>query len=242
MAHEFDTGLARAQRTLLRDGVVSLLSGLLIANGGYLKAVIPFGGVVRGYTDEIGLDQIKAALNGRAPAVAVALGDGAGNAAGMGGFNYTKDIDLIVYHYANNVRALLDGRTKIDARGLAADTNDPGLDVMLEHVEELLIGQRVGAASVTNPVGEITRSTPTIKQIRLVTEEELATENALTIWRQRFAVTVARTINPRRGVTQLLEEIRTVVRPSEVSSSVAPEDDARPGDRVLELENDPYTP
>lgn len=231
MAHEFDTGLARAQRTLIRDGVVTLLSGLLRSNGGYLAAVIPFGGVVRGYTDLGGIDTLKAALNGRAPSIAVGLGDRAVDAGGMGGFNFKGTIELVLYHYANHIRSLTEGRTKIDARGLASDVADPGLDVMLEHAEELLIGQRVGGPTTQNAAGEVRRSTSSIKQIVPTREEELETDNTSTIWAQRYAVRVERTINPHRTVSQMLEELRTVIRPSDESAAgLAPPD-------VLEIRN-----
>lgn len=215
MSHSFDTGLLSAQRTLIRDGVVSLLSGLLIANGGYLRAVIPWGGVIRGYTDVEGVDLLWAALNGRSPAIAVGLGDRSLQAAGAGGFNFRGDLELVLYHHNNHPLSITDGRTKISTRALASDLRDPGLEIAMEHAEELVIGQRVGAAPVTNVVGETTRATPTIKRIRPTREEELRTDNTLTLWACRFAVEVERTINPHRGVTQLLTELRTKIRTSD---------------------------
>lgn len=203
MAHAFDTGLALPQRTLIRRGAVQLLSGLLRANGGYLAAVIRWGGVVRGYTDERGIELLTEALNGRAPAIAIALGDYDTSPAGMGGFNFKGPMELTAYHYASSLRDETDGRTEIDAVGLASNLADPGLDVMLEHARELLVGQRCGASA-------------TIKQIVPTREEELVTENGFTLWAQRYSVTVSSTINPNRGVTQILDEIRANVRTSDV--------------------------
>ena len=37
---------------------------------------------------------------------------------------------------------------------------------------------------------------PTIKQLRLTREEEVRTEDGFSLWVQRYAVTVTRTINP----------------------------------------------
>lgn len=204
MAHSFDTGRPRAQRTLIRDRAVTLLSGLLRANGGYLQAVAPFGGVVRSYQDppEI-IDELWNTLNGRAPAIAIALGDWAGGAAGMGGFNLKGDLELLVYFFTNHARDLELGRHSIDAVALASDTADPGLDVMMEHASELLIGQ----------YGDVS---PTIKQLRLNREEEIRTELGFALWVQRYAITVTRTINPHRGVTQLLEEFRSMVRTTDL--------------------------
>ncbi len=219
MAHAFDTGLARAQRTLIRDGVVTLLSPLLRANGGYLAGVIPFGGVVRGYTDEVGIDLLKAALNGRAPSIAIGLGDRSSESAGVGGFNFKATLELVLYHYANHGRSLTEGRTKIDAAAIASDVADPGLDVMLEHAEELVLGQLVGGALAQNVVGEKTHRALTIHRIVPTREEELATEAGVTLWAQRYNIMVTRTINPARGVSQMIEEIRTIVRPSDAAAA-----------------------
>lgn len=211
MPHAFDTGLARPQRTLIRDGAVTLLSGLLRANGGYLQAVVPWGGVVRSYQDDVGIEQLYEALQGRAPAVAIALGDRASSPAGMGGFNFTGDVELLAYHFSNHPRDLELGRLAPDVVALADVTADPGLDVQLEHVEELLVGQRCGASA-------------TIKSIVPVREEELRTENGLTLWLQRYSVTVARKINANRGVTQLLEELHSKIRTTdpEMADPAAP--------------------
>ena len=237
MAHQFDTGLAKPLRTLIRDGVVELLSGLL-APTGYLRAVIPWGGIVRGYTDELGIDLLWAALNGRAPAIAVGLGDRVAKPAGMGGHNHTADLELVVYLICNNQRSTTEGRHKADVRALASDLLDPGLDVMMEHAEELIIGQRVGGTSSTNAVGEVWRSTPAIKQIVPTREEELKTDNTATLWAQRYALTVLRTINPKRGVTQMLEELRSVIRTTDEDvEDIVAEDQIRPGDAVIEIQN-----
>lgn len=202
MAHAFDTGLTRAQRTLIRAGAVSLLAPLLRSAGGYLQAIIPWGGVVRSYQDLEGIDLLWAAFNGRAPSVAIALGDRVPSPAGMGGFNFTSKLELVAYHYSNHPRDLESGRLEIDVAGLAANTADPGLDVMMEHVEELLIGQRCGASA-------------TIKQIRPTREEELRSENGYSLWAQRYEVQVERTINPNRGISQLITEFRANVRTSD---------------------------
>lgn len=199
MSHAFDTGLSGAQRTLLRNGAVAVLAGLMRQAGGYLQAVIPWGGVIRGHTDEIGIDELHAAFAGRSPAIAIALGDCALEPAGIGGFNFKGSLELLAYHYSNHPRDLEAGRLAIDAAGLTSDVADPGLDVIMEHTAQLLIGQRAVLGA-------------TVKQIVPTREEELRTENAFSLWVQRYAVTVTRNINANRGLTQLLEEIRTNVR------------------------------
>lgn len=217
MAHSFDTGLSRPQRTLVREGIVQLLSGLVRANGGYVAAVLPWAGVVRGWQDSEGIDNLLALLNGRAPAIVVGLGDGNKTPAGMGGFNYKMDIEVTLYHFSNHARSLTEGRVSADARALADDTRDPGLDVMMEHAEELLGGIRVGKAPVTNPVGEVDRSIPGIHMISPDREEEIATDETHTIWAQRFKVTVSRKLDRFRTVTELLASLATTIRPTDQS-------------------------
>lgn len=199
MAHAFDTGLPTAQRTLIRNGAVTLLSGLLASNGGYLAAVVPWGGVLRSHQDEIGIELLRQKLLGRTPSIAIALGDYVPDSKGMGGFNFAGELELLVYFATNHQRDLESGRLAIDAAGLAADTADPGLDVIMEHAQELLVGQRCGASS-------------TIKQVRPEREEELRTEPDLTIWVQRYSVITTRKVAEFRTVEQLLAGFRTRVR------------------------------
>lgn len=235
MPHAFDTGLLRPQRTLIRQSVVDILAGLLRSNGGYLAKVIPYGGIVRGWSDELGIDTLRGALQGSAPSIAVVVGDRVAEPAGMGGFSYKAALELVLYHYANHPQSITTGRTSPTAAAIANTAKDPGLDVMLEHAEELLIGQYVGGALSSNPVGEKSRRAYSIKQIVPTREEELATDNTSTLWAQRFAITVDRQIKAFRGVTQLLEEFRTIIRPDGVDPDYVP-DPLEPGDQVLDLE------
>lgn len=235
MAHSFDTGLAMPQRTLIRRGVIDLLAGLKRSAGGYLHAVRPFGGIVRSFTDELGIDLLWKALSGGSPAIAVALGDRATHPTGMGGFKGAGELELFVYVYSSHPRDMLTGRHEADVVAAASNTADPGIDVIMEHVEELLVGQRVGATAVTSPVNEVNRATPSIKQIQFGREEELRTEVAFTLWLQRYSVTVTRSIDKYRNVSQLLEEIRTKVRTSDDAS-------ADPADPVTEQQNLVPTP
>lgn len=195
MAHSFDNGLHVPQRTRIRRGAVTLLSGLKRSAGGYLVDVIPYGGVVRTYTDTEGVQQIVATLS-RAPSIAVAVGDRASLVAGIGGYQERGEIDLLIYFSNNNARSEQRWRQEIDSAGLASDTADPGLDVILDHAKELLIGQLVAG------------SAKDIKQIRPEREEELVTAEAVTIWLQTYKVTTHVQISEFRTVTQLLTSLR----------------------------------
>lgn len=199
MAHSFDTGLAAPLRTLLRNGAITLLAPLLKTAGGYLAAVVPWGGIIRGYTDEDGIALIDQVMLGRVPSVAIALGDESLAPSGGTNFTYKGALEMDAYFYARNLRSITEGRTSIDAVGAADDTADPGLDVMMDHVRELLVGARAG-------------SVPAIKQIRPRSADELRTEDSFTLWVQRYEVTLDVQINRNRGISQLIHEFRTNVR------------------------------
>lgn len=196
MTHAFDTGAPLAQRTLIRRGVISLLSGLK-KPAGYLIDVIPFGAVVRSYTDVDGVTMLIDAIGGRTPSILIALGDASSKVANISGFQAAKEIELLVYHASGHARNYLTGRHEMDVSAVASDGADPGLDVIMEHTEELIIGQYCG----------ISPPQPSIKQARPDREEELHTGAPLTIWLQTFRIPVTRVINEFRTATQLLESI-----------------------------------
>lgn len=205
MAHQFDTGMTLPQRTVLRRGVVALLAPLA-RPAGYLQALIGWGRAIDGETDHVGLDELYRALNGRSPAVVVALADRQPTDRAIGGFASKSMIELRVYFFSNHERDLLRGRLEIDAAGLASDVANPGLDVAMEHVEELLVGQRPGAV-------------PSIKQLKFMSEEPIAAIPEATIWLQRYAVQVDRVINPNRGVTEMVKEFYGIVRTSGMTAT-----------------------
>lgn len=199
MPHAFDTGLAAPIRTLLLDGVTTLLGGLKRANGGYLANVIPYAGVVRSYLDGPGIEELYNALSGQAPSIAVTVGDTQSKPQGASEFKATEETELLLYFVSNNMRSLTLGRASIDAAGAASNLADPGLNVMLAHAKELVIGQRAG---ITHDA---------VKTIRPDREEELTTRHDLSIWMQTFRITTSLSINPNRGVTQILDSLRVRV-------------------------------
>lgn len=211
MAKTFDHGLAKPHRTLIRDGAVTLLSGLERINGGYLQFVGKFGAVIRSWTDADGVDQLFDALSGQAPAIVVAVGDSTSKEAGTGGFGWTDDFELFVYHVTNHARDMVIGRQAEDPVALVDDAADPGLDVMMAHAKELLVGQRCGVSHAT------------MKQVKPDREEELLTKDGVTVWLQSYRIRTALTIKEFRNVTQLLESIgiRTIQEAGEVNLPAA---------------------
>lgn len=198
MPHIFDTALTTPQRTLVMNGAVLALSAKLRSVdpvNGYLAAVSRYGSVVRSWADTDGVSDLFNTLMGQAPAIAVALGDKVSKAPALGGYQFQQELELLVYFLSNHSRGLVDGRMIIDNVAAASNTADPGLHVMMEHAEELLIGLRCGAST-------------TIKQIRPDREEELLSREGLTLWLQTYRITLSRTINEYRNVTQFLDDIR----------------------------------
>ena len=208
MAHSFDTGASTPQRTRIRNGVATLLSGLKRTAGpsptGYLAEVMPTRLIVRSYRDEIGVAQLVNTLS-RFPSIGVAVGDRVSNVKGIGGYQEQGQLDLLLYIASSNARPGVAGRLESDSAALASDLADPGLDVILEHAKELVLGQYVDA------VGDI-------KQLRPDREEQLYTEAPVEIWLQSYLITVMVQISEFRNVDQLLESIRfrAAINPDEV--------------------------
>jgi hypothetical protein len=217
MAHAYDTGLAKPQRTLIRQAVMARLA-LLKKPALYLQAVAALPLKIQGRSDEEGLGFLALALNGAAPALAVVLGRGDVAAAGQNAAHARKTIELVVYVVSNNVRGLVDGRLAGDAASAASDSADPGIETMVEHVEQMLLGFDLGIDGV--------------EEIRPVSEDELATGQDVTIWEVVFSIRVDRSINHDRSITQLLLDIETRNR---VDGSAAADDYVT----RTALENDP---
>jgi hypothetical protein len=194
MAHAYDTGLAMPQRTLVREAVMARLAALKKPFR-YLQAVAAMPLKIQGRSDEEGMGFLFHALSGAAPALAVVLGRGDFAAAGQNAAHARKTLELVVYVVSTNVRGVVDGRLAGDAAAAASDTADPGIETIVEHVEQLLLGRDLGIDGV--------------EEIRPVSEDELATGQDVTVWEVVFSIRVDRSINHDRAITQLLLEVET---------------------------------
>lgn len=214
MAHQFDTGQPAPQRTRLEQGVVSLLSGLKKAAGGYLVEVMAFPFTMDTMGDEDDVRQFVVALS-RAPSIAVHVGERVDEPGGIGGFSFRGEFDLHVYLSSNNMRSAQVGRMEIDSAGLADDQADPGLHIAMEHVRELVIGRYA-----TVPIGA------DIKQARPFRERAIVTMQQITIWEQLYKVKVMTQIDEFRTVAQLLTSIhfRATRNPADHPPPAAPLD------------------
>lgn len=233
MTWTFDTGRTGSQRAEVMTKVIAALQSLrafddasVAVEDGFLQAVLPFGGVVRSYTDEQGIDLLWERMQGCAPAVAVGLGEKRYRPAGINGPAEPRqfgELEVIVYVLNRNNASML---ARLEGDGATA--TDVGMWHCLERIEEKLVGLEITSA-VLAPGGETPSSrTYTVKPgkdvKRLIPrlEEELATTHDLTLWRQLYSVEVARSINHNRAVTDRLKSIATTVKTTdEVPGTIA---------------------
>jgi hypothetical protein len=196
VSHSFASRAPKPARTLIQQGVVALLSPLTRRSGGYLHGVVPFGAVVRSYTDEIGTAMLQDALKAT-PAIAIATGTFSGQNLAIGGRQNLGQIELLLYIATGHARSQQRGRQESDLVAQADDQADPGLHVIMEHARELVLGQYPSI------------DTFTVKQIMFEREEEVATLPQITIWLQTYRVTVQSYSGSRefRTAQQLLESI-----------------------------------
>ncbi|HWU91603.1 MAG TPA: hypothetical protein VN253_30255 [Kofleriaceae bacterium] len=196
MAHVYDTGLSTAQRTAIRDALITRLSPLLRTSTPalYLRAIKTLARPVRGHDDAEAIQAlIPHALLGQAPAIGIALGRATFDGAGSLPTENRGELDLALYVISQHHRDVTEGRLYGDPIAAGDVTADPGIWTMLEHARELVAGQDMGVDGVAEP--------------RLVSEDEIITAADATVWEQRYTVGLTTVLNPSRGVTQLLLEI-----------------------------------
>jgi hypothetical protein len=195
MPHAFDTGETKAQRTRVREAVIARIADLrrTAASPRYLTAIKALPQPYRGEGDVDGLDMLLAAFNGQAPAVGIALGRKTYDEGGLEATAARGEIEVCVYCVSQHQRDLVDGRLAADVNATANLTLDPGIETILEHVEERLAGQELGLSDVG--------------VLRPSREDIVGVFADITIAELRFTLEVDRTINPARGVAQLVTSI-----------------------------------
>ena len=197
---KFDTGLARAQRTLLRSAVATALSDLLSTNGGYLRAIRSLPRPLRGHDlDELGF--IGNAIQGQAPCVLIALGAKKYEPVDMDSI-YRGRVEVALYVCSNNLRGRIDGRIETDVAAAADATKDPGIDAILENVEERLLGTSFHLGSQTTAAAVTSQMFPE-------SEDEVFTGDDMTVWEQRYSVELYREPNPNRAITAVVTSVET---------------------------------
>lgn len=198
MPQSFDTGLAKPQRALIGDALVARLAPLKrSANPAlYVTTIERIPGPLRG-DDEA--DYIKQVCNGQTPAILVALSRKRYEPAGMVDQRdqYKASLTFLVYVVSDHQRSPDLARMAGDAASAASNQKDPGLETMLEHVEELLLGYQVTDASQT------------VYQAIPVEERELFHTLEMTVWEQEYQLAVQRDLKRDKGLTETLQTVDT---------------------------------
>lgn len=184
MSHAFDSGRSLPVRTLIRASVAGLLAPKLKSAGGYVAALIPFPRVIADRHDEDGINHAFEVLGGRAPAMLVGLGDAGFTRTSTTIHRYQARHDVQVVVLSNSGRGLLD-RLTLDPVALADDTADPGIDVMLEQIADLVTGRDLQIDGV--------------QPAELAKLEHLETEKALTLWALTFTISASASVKPTRA-------------------------------------------
>lgn len=200
--HAFDTGLHRAQRTTIREALVARLEAKLIANGGYLRFVKMLPRPLRAEGDEDGIATFWKAVQGNTPSLAIALGRKTYEATDTEALLQRGELEFFVYAVSTHGRDTVEGRLAADVAADASVAADPGLETILEHVEELLLGQELNIKGIS--------------EIRAIEEDELATFDDCSIWELKFAVKVERQIKPTRASTRIVTSLQGDHRPAEI--------------------------
>ena len=183
MSHAFDSGLALPVRSLIRVAVAGLLAPKLASAGGYLAALIPFPRVIADRHDEDGIDHAMEVLGGRAPSLLVAVGDARFTRTSTAIHRYQGEHDVQIVALGNSGRGLL-SRLTLDVVAQADDTADPGIDVMLEQVGDLVAARSLGIAGVHAPT--------------MIGISHLETTKAVTLWAINFTVSAPASVKPTR--------------------------------------------
>lgn len=193
MPRTYDTGLVAPQRTMIRNAIVAVLAPLLKANGGYLRKVAVLSRPLRDRSeDEVGF--LLAATTDQAPAVAVALGKKSMKSVNTDALEWQGSIEVCIYVISSNARSYVEGRLAADVVAATDSTADPGIEVMLAQVEQLLLGQELDILTTLEP--------------RSASEDELWTGADITIWEQSYGVLVQLEVNPNRSVTTIVNNIQ----------------------------------
>lgn len=189
MPHTFDTGLPAAQRTMVFDAIVTALADLRRDNGMYLRGVHmiarPVEKAMRETHDEMGIYLINNASQGNFPCALVAFGRASKRRIGTDPLDAVAELDVQVLICSANLGGLEAGRLTAGAAVATDLTIDPGMFVMVEHVEERLDGQALGVDGTY--------------ELRMSHDDEIDTLKEYSVRELRFDLQLDRTINPSRN-------------------------------------------
>lgn len=196
VSRTYDSGLDKPQRAFLRDCVIAELAPLTKENGAYVAAVVPFWHPITGKEDT---GELLAELNGKAPAIAVVIGDAEFSPLGSEKTSFKKKASVLAYFLSHNQRGPGYALTG-DVRSELDDTKDPGVEVMMEQADQLLVGFQPDDDGAG-----------TIHKLAPVNERHVETDGDFTIWEKSYTVLVETRIDQNRAITQAVELLHSEV-------------------------------
>lgn len=146
-------------RSAVRDSIVELLKGL--EGAGVVRTVRPYAGELGGEE----ADDVMEALNGIAPAILVAVEQGAYRGIDVRRRSYRRDLSIVLYLVSTL-------QTKPEAR-------DDQLGEIEDRVLALLTGAKPELGALAVPHGHL----------EPVSEEVMVHDPTVCIWRQRWQIT-----------------------------------------------------
>lgn len=200
--HRFDSGANDASRTLLHRAVIDALRPLLRTEGYYLFEVFGIPAPIRfgDEDDEALLDQL---LQGQSPVVGVALGRRQFHGRSSDEREWSGEIQVHVYVIVRHQHDLMSPVVG-DAASATNVTQDPGANVVMDHVFDRLAGVPMLVA-------------PSFKTtLRPFSEENALFGQTWAVWEQVYTAHFARDTNPNRDNPNLVTsiEVRHDQRPS----------------------------
>ncbi len=204
----FDGVHSLPPRQSIQNSMIQLLARLDGPQGGYLACIEGTATVLRGGGDEQGLSWLADQVAGRTPCVLIGAGDQDYHPAGDVN-QAAGTIQIPVYVIVNSMRSRL-ARLDGDANSAASHTADPGVFVILEHVRQLLHGQKPGSVGYS------------VKELRVTGDRQLWSDDSLEVWEQTYTCVVSYTNNDLRDVSLYLKQLETYSRLVAKSSGVAP--------------------
>jgi hypothetical protein len=195
----FDSGQAKPQRALLVDAIAAKVADLMRVNGRYLRLVARIARIVeksiKETHDMFGLHLVEEASLGNMPCLLVALGHAPYTPQSTDPIDMSAELDVQLLIVSSNLGGYVVGRLAPDVASDATATLDPGIDTMLEHLEERLMGQELGVDG--------------IHELRWHTVDEVFTSNEYTVWEARATCLLERHVNPDRDEDRIVVEVET---------------------------------
>lgn len=203
MTRTYDHKLALPIRSAIRAAITVELQAHVKRNmspTGWALDVLQLPGPLVNADDHSGLDWFFEMSRGRAPLVAVALGEAepaGGNGRTIGSSRIRAELRVDVYFISSNMRDFVEGRLAPDIAARISDTADPGIDAMLDEGRMYLNRYEPELTIDGTPIG----LAKFVDRLTWVKEWVAGFEEKTTIWAQTWSLAVQLDTWPQRSVT-----------------------------------------